>query len=93
MLSPSARTNAIYAAVSAQALFSKLNSAEQAQVKANILSIWGTGDLTYLIASTVVNPTAMQDPGGAAVVTAGSATAQTGTVTSPVAIVGTGTIS
>lgn len=92
-LSSAARTNAIYAVAAAQPNFDKLNQAEKDQVKAGIMAMWGSADLGYIIANTQVNPTALQDPGGAAVATTGSAVAQTGTVVAPTAIVGTGTIS
>lgn len=93
-LSNAGRAQAIYNAVKAtNANFSKLSAAEQNQLLTNLQTIFGTGDLTYLVANTVVLPSALQTPAGGLVVTSGGPTNQSGSVTSAVAVTGTGSIS
>ena len=73
--------------------FGQLSLAEQAALQANIKTIFGDGDLSYLLANTVVLPSMLQAQAGATVATSGGPTSQVGAVTSSAAVVGTGTIS
>lgn len=82
------RRDAIYAAISAQANFTHLSQAEQAQVKASIGTIFGA-DLAYLVSAVTVLPTNLYDNAGATVTTAMGP----GSVSSTSSIGGTGTIS
>lgn len=93
-LTSQGRAAALFAAVkSTNPNFQQLNSDEQNALLANMKAIFGEGDLAYLVANTVVLPSALQAQAGATVATAGSAFAQTGSVTSTAPIVGTGSIS
>jgi hypothetical protein len=81
------RRDAIYAVVSAQSNFAMLTPQEAQVVKANIGTIFGA-DLAYLVKSVDVLPGTFQDPAGATVSTPMGA----GTVTTPTAITGKGSI-
>ena len=90
-MTASARAAAIVQAISQNPNYGKLSSAEKTSLLNQVQAVFGA-DLTYITTNATVLPTALVTPLGAAVSTAGSAVAQTGTVTSATNVTGTGTI-
>lgn len=86
------RGQAIYDKIATSANFGKMNQAEKDALRAQLILIWGDGDLTYIKANAEVLPNTFTTPSGATVATTGSAAAQTGTVTTPTALSGKGAV-
>lgn len=91
-MSNNGRGDAIYDRIALTDNFSRLSDDEKNALRTQLRSIWGQGDLAYIKANAEVLPGTFQDPAGASVSTTGSATAQTGFVTSATAITGKGTV-
>lgn len=92
-LTSSGRAAALYAVASSHPKWGMLSAAEQGSVQAQLQAMWGEADLSYLKSAAEILPGTMTDTSGAPVATAGSATAQTGTVTAASPILGKGVLS
>ena len=87
MLNGSDRTQAVYAAIAAQAGFDALNDAEKAKVKAQLQMVYGA-DLGYIVNNAVIQPGTLQNPAGQPV----STPTGPGATSAPAALTGTGLV-
>lgn len=92
MMTGDARAQAVYASIQNNAAFAKTTDAERQSILASLRSIF-TADLGYITGYAQVNPGSLETPAGAAVITSGSPTTQSGSVTTPTLITGLGTLS
>lgn len=92
MMTSAGRAQAIFAAISSNTPgFAQLNAAEQNIVMQNLVTIFGTGDLTYIKANAQILPGTLTAPAGAT--TSPASVGSPVTVVTPVQITGIGVVS
>lgn len=91
-MDPQSRSQAVYAAViAANPQSAKMTADERSQLQVALKTVFGA-DLSYILANAEIPGAQYQAPAGASVATTGGPAAQSGTVTSPTTITGTGKI-
>lgn len=85
------RGQAIYNFMAADGAFSRLNEAEKSKLLQGLVGLYGA-DLSYITANATIVPDSFNAPAGASVATTGTAAAQSGKVTTPIGLAGTGKV-
>jgi hypothetical protein len=85
------RGQAIYDFMASGGAFSRLNDDEKSKLLNGLVGLYGA-DLSYVIGNATIVPDSFNAPAGASVATTGSAAAQSGKVTTPIGLAGTGKV-